>query len=69
MVNLRTAASRCKLVVAGSTVPVAYDPADPQNSVLDRASKPPKVSFWTAFIAFAAVIVAMLAIVMMRLES
>jgi hypothetical protein len=53
----------------GSTVTIAYDPADPQNSVLDRASKPPKISFWTGFVGVAAVIVVILAVIMLQLPS
>jgi hypothetical protein len=53
----------------GAAATVAYDPADPQNSVLDRTVKPPGVSFWTAFIFAAAAIVAMLGVVMLSIPA
>jgi Protein of unknown function (DUF3592) len=31
----------------GAAAMVAYDPVDPQNSVLDRSVNPPGISFWT----------------------
>ena len=33
----------------GAPVQVAYNPADPAVSVLDRTRQPPNVSFWTVF--------------------
>ena len=33
----------------GAPVQVAYNPADPSVSVLDRTRQPPNVSFWTVF--------------------
>jgi hypothetical protein len=53
-----------KYLVGTSTV-VAYDPEDPQNSVLDRDTKPSRVSFWTAFMGVATVILAMLGVAML----
>jgi hypothetical protein len=52
----------------GATVTVAYDPADPQNSVLDRTTKPPAVSFWTGFIFVMAAVVAALGVVMLFIK-
>lgn len=60
---------KAKEVVAnyatGAAVTVAYDPVDPQNSVLDRNTKPPTIGFWTVFIFVIAVIVAGLGIAML----
>lgn len=47
---------------AGASVTIAYDPADPQNSVLDRNTKPPVMGFWTVFVFLMAVIVAALGV-------
>lgn len=52
----------------GSTVSVAYNPADPQNSVLDRTTKPPKISFWALFMAIGAAVVAVLGVVMLNIS-
>lgn len=53
---------------AGATVSIAYDPQDPQNSVLDRATRPPAVSFWTGFAGVMTVIVALLGVGMLFLS-
>jgi hypothetical protein len=54
--------NKAKAVVAnytmGAAVMIAYDPADPQNSVLDRSTKPPAIGFWTGLSFLMAVIVA-----------
>jgi hypothetical protein len=47
----------------GTAVPVFFDPADPQVSVLDRDSKPRAVKISTMFLFFFAVIVALLGVV------
>jgi hypothetical protein len=49
----------------GATVAVAYDPADPQNSVLDRETKPSAVSLWTAILMISTAAVAVFGIVML----
>ena len=53
----------------GAAVAVAYDPADPQNSVLDRDTKPSAVSLWTAMIGITAIVVAGLGVVMLTLPG
>jgi hypothetical protein len=62
---------RAKAVIAnyaaGAAATVAYDPANPQNSVLDRSVKPPSISFWTGFIFAAAAVVAALGGVMLSI--
>ncbi len=54
---------------AGARVDIAYDPADPQNSVLDRDTKPAAVSLWTALLLITAAVVAALGIVMLTLPG
>ena len=51
----------------GAATMVSYDPADPQNSVLDRSAKPPKMGFWTGFIFVMAAIVAALGVGMLNI--
>jgi len=48
---------------------VAYDPANPQNSVLDRTAKPPAITFWTGVLFVFAAIVLALAVVMLSITA
>ncbi len=50
----------------GSAATVAYDPGDPKNSILDRSTAPPAISFWTIFVLVMAAIVAALGVVMLN---
>ena len=52
---------------AGDSVEVSYDPADPQNSVLDRYTKAPAVSLITMVMFACSVLIAGLAVVMATL--
>ena len=52
----------------GATV-VAYDPANPQYSVLDRTAKPPAITFWTGVLFVFAAIVLALAVVMLSITA
>lgn len=52
----------------GPTI-VAYEPAAPQNSVLDRTARAPRVSFWTVFLFLIAPFVAIAGVVMLSLPA
>ena len=65
-VSNKTARAVIANYAVGATV-VAYDPANPQNSVLDRTAKPPRISFWTGLIFAIAAIVAALGVGMLNL--
>ena len=54
---------------AGTATMVAYDPVNPENSVLDRSAKPPGLSFWTGVIFAVAVIMAAGGVVVMNLPA
>ncbi len=54
---------------AGARVDIAYDPAEPENSVLDRDTKPAPVSLWTATLLIASAVVGVLAIVMLTVPG
>jgi hypothetical protein len=48
----------------GATLPVAYDPADPQNSVLDRDTKPRTVNISTIVLFVLSGVVALIGVAM-----
>jgi hypothetical protein len=54
---------------AGAATMVAYDPVDPENSVLDRITKPPALSFWTGVIIAVAVVMAAGGVVIMNIPG
>ena len=67
-VSNKTARAAIANYAVGATV-VAYDPANPQNSVLDRTAKPPAIAFWTGVMFVFAAIVLVLAVVMLSITA
>jgi Protein of unknown function (DUF3592) len=67
-VSNKTARAVIANYAVGATV-VAYDPANPQNSVLDRTAKPPAIAFWTGVMFVFAAIVLVLAVVMLSITA
>src|SRR5664280_2310357 len=65
-VSNKTARAVIANYAVGATV-VAYDPANPQNSVLDRTAKPRAITFWTGVLFVFAAIVLALAVVMLSI--
>ena len=67
-VSNKTARAVTANYAVGATV-VAYDPAHPQYSVLDRTAKPPAITFWTGVLFVFAAIVLALAVVMLSITA
>ena len=67
-VSNKTARAVIANYAVGATV-VAYDPANPQYSVLDRTAKPPAITFWTGVLFVFAAIVLALAVVMLSITA
>ena len=67
-VSNKTARAVTANYAVGATV-VAYDPANPQYSVLDRTAKPPAITFWTGVLFVFAAIVLALAVVMLSITA